>query len=217
MIKVIVFDFDGVLVDSNRIKHDAWYDVFGDLPEEEKRVAFEVFPKVEVRTRYVILDEVFKALGRPEDKRKELVQINAAKYNAITQAGISRYGLIEGARELLEDFSKKYHLYLNSSTPIEALNETVDMLGIRGFFSGIYGRPDTKESALEKIFAKEKVSGSEVVFVGDADFDRNAAAAFDCFFIGIRNDFNGWTENEEFVTVASVRDVAEIIEQTRFR
>lgn len=217
MFKVIVFDFDGVLVDSNRIKHDAWYDVFGDLPEDEKRVAFEVFPKVEVRTRYVILDEVFKALGRPEDKRKELVQIGAAKYNAITQEGIKRYGLIDGAKELLESASKKYHLYLNSSTPIEALNETVDMLGIRGFFSGIYGRPDTKESALEKIFAIENVDGNQTVFVGDAEFDRNAAEAYGCFFIGILSGFTDWTKSEKFVTVDSVREVPKIIEQALLR
>lgn len=211
MIKVIVFDFDGVLADSNRIKNDAWFDVFSDLSENEKQVAFEVFPKVQDRTRYVILDEVFKALGYTEDHRKEQIRIRAANYNAITQVGIARNGLVDGARELLEGLSKKYHLYLNSSTPIEALNETVDMLDIRNYFSGIYGRPETKESALEKIFAFEGINGNAAVFVGDAEADRKAAYAFGCFFVGILSGFNNWTKNENFVTVQSVRDVPRVL------
>ena len=217
MYKIIVFDFDGVLVDSNRIKHEAWYDVFGELPENEKLAAYEFFPKIDGdspnRTRRVILDGVFRALGRPEHQLSELVEIYSAKYNAITQAGILKLGLISGAMKTLEDLSKKYHLYLNSSTPIDALNESVDNLEIRKYFSGIYGRPETKESALEKIFAIENVDGSQVVFVGDAEADRNAAGAYGCFFIGILSGFTNWTKNEKFVTVESVRDIPSIINE----
>ncbi|MEK7090342.1 MAG: HAD hydrolase-like protein [Patescibacteria group bacterium] len=211
MFKVIVFDFDGVLVDSNRIKDEAWSDVFGDLPENEKQVALELFPKVAVRTRYVILDEIFRALGRRDAERITLIRAHAEKYNQITQTGILRKGLIGGVWEALEELSKKYKLYLNSSTPIEALGESVDNLGIGKFFAEIFGRPETKESALEKIFALEQVGGNQTGFVGDGEPDRVAAEAYGCFFIGILSGFTNWTKNEKFVTIDSVRDVPEII------
>lgn len=216
MIKVIIFDFDGVLVDSNRIKHDAWHDVFGDLNPSEKKIALGVYYGVYGLTRRIILENVFKALGRPESQLQDFVEVRSAKYNFITQTGILESGLVAGAKELLEKYCQKYALYINSSTPTDALDETIDNLGIRKYFKEIYGRPETKESALEKIFALEGINGNAAVFVGDAEFDRKAAYAFGCFFIGIRNDFNNWTDREYFVTVGSVRDVRGILEDRPF-
>ena len=213
MIKIVVFDFDGVLVDSNRIKQNAWHAVFAGFSEQEKEIARAHYLGVYASTRRIILENIFKAIGRPESELKNFVEIHSAKYNSITQKRISELGLVAGAKELLEEYSQKFHLYINSSTPKDALDETIDNLGIRKYFKEIYGRPETKESALEKIFAREGIDGSETVFVGDADFDRNAANAYGCFFIGIRNDFNGWTEDEKFVTVESVREVPKIIEE----
>lgn len=217
MIKIIVFDFDGVLVESNRIKHDAWHDVFADLSPIEKKAALDVYYGVYGLTRRIILENVFQALGWPENQLQDFVEVRSAKYNSITQTGILRSGLAAGAKELLEDYCQKFALYINSSTPKDALDETIDNLGIRKYFKEIYGRPETKESALEKIFALEGVTGKETVFVGDAEFDRKAAEAYGCFFIGVRNDFNNWTDREDFVTVESVRGVREILEEQAIR
>ena len=60
-IKVIVFDFDGTLIDSNQLKHDAYYKLF---PSDgfHKEIITEVLGEIFEESRYVILREDRKSV-----------------------------------------------------------------------------------------------------------------------------------------------------------
>src|SRR3989338_7075205 len=119
MIKVIVFDFDGVLVDSNRLKREAWFKLFA--PEEvSDELIMDVLEKVKA-TRYDILREIFMRLGKPEGEIESLVSQYAGRYNDIVQAGIFSMGLNPWAEEILSNLKPKFNLYLNSATSEEVL------------------------------------------------------------------------------------------------
>lgn len=210
MIKVIVFDFDGVLVDSNRLKYEAWFKIF--RPEE---VSHELIRNVLVEvkeTRYDILREIFRRLGAPTEEIESLVVRSAERFNEAVQNGISSMGLNPGVREVLSELKPKFRLYLNSATPEKALLETVERLGIRDSFEEIYGQsePGSKVKNLKKIIEKENFLPQEVSVVGDGEDDMKAAQALGCPFIGVANDWNGWKE-KEFPLVSNLSEIKNLI------
>lgn len=217
MIKVIVFDFDGVLVDSNSLKRAAFYDLFKDAGSIDKKMIDDAWTEIDGqnKTRFEFIRAVFSKSGKSRAELEDLVKLYAEKYDEIVQEGIKSGGLITGAWEVLDNFSRQHRIYIDSATPDTNLQKTVDMLGIRRFLKGVYGKeiiglfsnPDSKKIVLKKIMDSEKVSGDEVLFVGDGEVDRDAASAYSCKFVGIANESNGWTEAEKFITIKSIAEL----------
>ncbi len=219
MIKVVVFDFDGVLVDSNSLKRGAFYDLLVGIHGITKKMVDDTWAEIDGqnKTRFEFIRVVFSKIGKSGGELEGMVKDYSEKYDEIVQKGIKSSGLITGAWETLENLSKTHHIYIDSATPDGNLQKTADMLGIRKFFKGIHGKEvmgfftskDSKKTILKKIMELEKVSGGEVLFVGDGEADREAAEAYSCRFIGIANDFNGWTDHEKFKTIRSVAELTQ--------
>lgn len=211
MIRVIVFDFDGVLVNSNRLKYDAWFEVF---PESEgfSRPLIEQTLREIPETRFEIARVVLSRTQAAGANLEALVAAAAGRYNDIVQKGIASDALIPGAAEALARLASDYALFINSSTPEEALRESVERLGMSRFFRGVYGRPRSKTENLKRIMAETDAGPREIVMVGDGDPDREAAEAIGCRFVGIANDWNGWRERE-FPLIAHINQLLELLPQ----
>lgn len=211
MIKVVVFDFDGVLADSNRLKHDAYFAV---LPESDHSLVNAVFAdKDVVQSRAAVFRAVFAKKGLLAEKLDFEVSRFSGFYNNVVQDGIEKMGLVPGAEDALRKLSDKYALYINSGTPEDALLETVVRLGIGHFFKGVFGRKnlDSKKSeVLKEIMEKEKVLPEEVLMVGDADSDFDAATEACCRFSGVANDFNSW-QKKEFPLIQNISEIVKFL------
>jgi len=212
--KVIVFDFDGVFVDSEPMKESAWWRIFSGYDKKE------ITPLVQKAqrkhgsgkgSRYDILADIFSGLGEERDEVDKLVSEYAQRYNSVVQDEIKKLGLLPGSLDALKALSKKYSLYLNSATPRESLVQTADNLGIRKYFKGIYGMPAGKAVNLAMIAKKENVSAKEIVFVGDGENDWQAAREFGCRFVGFRNSWNKW-DKKDFPLVSGLNEIKRVTE-----
>lgn len=193
-IKVIGFDFDGVIVDSNTLKRDAWFRIF---PQELGITRDEIRESVDrVRdTRYDIIRDILRKKGVPEGKNLEaLVNEYAARF----ADAIKEMRLMPGVLETLPLLRDRFPLYINSATPIEPLRETIERLKIIAYFKDIFGGKDSKEAHLGTIFVREAIPPEELLFVGDGESDLNAARSVGCKFLGVPNEFNKWGKETEF-------------------
>ncbi len=199
MIKIIATDFDGVLVESNKVKEfTAWDELLrtaGFAPPELFWRARERVGKE--GTRYDILRAVFSEIGTDGRSIEPLVQEYAERYNAIVQDALGREGLAPGAAGAIQRLTEKYPLYIISATPEQALRQSVEQLGIIDFFTGVCGAPMSKKDHLRSIFQSSSVSPDEVIFIGDDERDWVAAEEAGCGFVGIPNEFNRWQPDEK--------------------
>jgi len=206
MIKVLMFDFDGVLVDSNNIKRDAFWYMF-DENSKLRDVMRGFVDKNPEATRYEKLNWLFDTLSKPEEEREAFVKKYSDQYNTIIQKGILEKGIFEGAQDMLKQLSEKYPLYISTGTPMKSIEQTLNTLGIRHYFKDIYAKPMTKVESTREILNIHNVQAQEILIVGDGPSDLNAARETGCWFIGIRNDFNGWGSDEVFDTIGHISEL----------
>ena len=209
MIKAIAFDFDGVIVDSNRLKYEAWFRIFPESEGVSHELVRDVLLRIK-QTRYDILQEIFNKLGRTHEQSEQFVATYAMRYNKVVQDAIALGGLIPGVRETLVMLSQHYAIYINSATPETALREAVMRGGIEPFIKKSYGTPASKEENLAMIIEREGIDKEGIVMVGDGEGDFHAARAIGCFFIGVRNESNNWSD-KEFPLVTDLRQIEKII------
>ncbi len=189
-IKVIVFDFDGTLIDSNRLKYDAFFELFSD-DQKHVQIIQSVLSEKKEQSRYIILEEILRQLGhRQAHGIKRKVKTLADRYNDRVVAGAKTCSEMPGASKVLRFLSPRYRLYVSSTTPEDPLKEIIAFRGWALLFEGVFGYPRRKSETIQRIFKREKATGSELLVVGDGESDRQSAAENGCHFVHIKEHFN---------------------------
>ncbi len=185
----IVFDFDGVLVDSNAIKRNAYYEALADLPGSAEAIG-EILdgPTLEPADRYHTMDRILARLGDRNPHAGDRARLTAERvdrYSSICASGLRRCAELPGASRLLARLSESHPLYVNSATPQPILRETVVERGWAAHFRDVLGSPASKVANLQHIAFVEGIELSRILFVGDSDIDRRAAGECGCVFVGV--------------------------------
>src|SRR5256885_10923436 len=163
MIRCLVFDFDGVLVDTNKVKRDAFYTVFSGLGKAGERLISEILARDTDSDRFQIIGSVVDRAVRedlmaPGVNRDELVKDYAAAYTRICEDYASDCPEIPGAGAAISSLASNYPLYIISATPSDPLRRIVANRGWGKWFKGIFGRPGAKLEHLKRVLQSEAIS-----------------------------------------------------------
>lgn len=190
MIKCVVFDFDGTLVDSNDIKRDAFFEVARPWDPSDEVVA-EVFERWPAADRYGKAREIARELMvrklLPGDSDLESWAARLANdYTSKCEAAIASCREMPGASTALEKLSAKgLLLFINSATPVVPLQRLTQLRNWDHFFRAVYGAESTKAKNLMQIARTSGTDRSEMVHVGDQLDDRHGAQQFGCHFVAM--------------------------------
>jgi phosphoglycolate phosphatase len=207
-VKVLIFDFDGVIVDSNRLKRAAWDHVFSDQ-NITPRLVSEIVARNK-GDRHDIVREILAAGGATGHDMDALVDQHSRRFNTLVQHGLLQMGVSPRSRHALVDLSEKYPLYINSATPQAALEETVARLRIGSLFAHVYGSPCSKEENFMRISEREGARMDEMLFVGDSESDWIAAKNAGVSFVGFVNGENNWSD-KEFPLARSLEEINKFV------
>ncbi len=185
MIKVIVFDFDGTLVESNQLKYDAYFELF-PKDDSHAKIMRRVLDTSYEESRYVILEKMLQEFGEPVDGLEERIKILADQYNDIVVEGAKTCSECPGANEVLQQLSFRYTLYLSSTTPENPLHEIIGFRHWNKYFKDIFGYPQKKHETLREIMQREQVNPSQIIVVGDGESDRISAEHVGCHFFDVK-------------------------------
>lgn len=182
----VVFDCDGVLLDSNLIKVRAFKDAvlgLGFHPLDAD--AFEVFVKANFGTSRF---KMFEALLAREDLRiypDVTVDSLVDAYAENLTTSYRKCAETEGMQKVLQSLKQRgIPLYVVSGSVENELRELFIARDLMRFFDGVFGSPTGKSVHLNKIINSLGIRDSQdIVFVGDAEADWKAAVQTDTSFI----------------------------------
>jgi phosphoglycolate phosphatase-like HAD superfamily hydrolase len=181
-LSVIIFDFDGVIVESNGIKDEIFQNIFQRYPEVYEQ-AYNYHTSNVFESRVKKFHFLAKLLG--EEHNDVFINKMLLEFSHLTLEKMKSVSFVNGAKEFLQNFSPRLPLYLASVTPIEDLEIIVSNLDIRQYFKGIYGCPPWKKSdAVLDILRIEGTDAQNVILIGDSAGDQSAATIAGVRFIG---------------------------------
>lgn len=173
-VRAVVFDFDGVIVESNHIKTQAFEHVFSEFPQHaEDMMLFhrENIPASRVEKFSLLM----RCLGRPDDE--SLRQHLAQGFSAFVMERMLDVPFVPGAVELLEFLQDRVPVDLASVTPQDELHEILSRRNLARYFGIAYGCPPWKKGdALLDTAARYQIAPAEILLIGDSVGDQRAAA-----------------------------------------
>ena len=185
---LIVFDFDGVLVDSNNVKADAFAEIYHECGEsivsQIRNHHFENggmsrFKKFQHYHEYFLGEKI----------NIEKLETLAAKFSELVVENVISADWVSGAEQFLEKLNRlQIKCVINSATPQDELRLIVKRRGMSHLFSDVFGSPATKVENLRKIIGRYSVNPSQVTFFGDALSDWEAAHTVKIPFVGVGAD-----------------------------
>jgi phosphoglycolate phosphatase len=214
MIRCVVFDFDGVLVDSNAVKRQAYSDIFSGFGPAAAGAAEAVLRADTEDDRFGIIRAILTALPDPPlgEKLDHLVAEQAERYNRICEEHAGTCPEVGGASAALNRLRRSHPLYLISATPQDPLRRIVARRGWSARFLDVLGRPATKRENLTRVMQREGIEGGAIVFVGDGRRDLEAAREAGCRFVGVRNPFNDF-DPAGLTMIEDLRVLPDLLEQ----
>jgi len=209
--RAVVFDFDGVIVESVDIKNHAFGELFREThPDKvEEILAFQLAnvgaSRLEKFPR--IYDEIL-GIPFPEGELERL----DGEFSRLVFNSVASCPFVRGAPELLARLCEGHELYVASATPAREVCDLVVARGLTRFFRNVYGAPETKKEILGRVLRERRLEPQELLFVGDAANDLSAARAVGVRFIG-RVPRGAETPFAEERGVPGVEDLAQLDEQ----
>lgn len=203
----IIFDCDGVILNSNKIKTESFHKVASQFSTSAADELAEYHTRNGGISRYkkfeYLLSDILNSTFSSAD-----VDALSQQYGALVFSQL----LICEASACLQELSKKQTqqswMVVSGGAQVE-LREVFSQRKISSLFeSGIFGSPDDKD----KILRREIDCGNlkfPAVFLGDSKYDHEAAtrAGLDFIFISGWSEFSGW---ENYVREKNIRSVSSL-------
>lgn len=174
MIKGIIFDFDGVIVESTDIKTEAFAKLFEPEGEDivKKIVSYHKdnmgvsrFDKF----RHIYCNILYREIDNNE------FNILCGRFASLVVDAVIAAPYVKGAQEFLEKNSSLYRFFIVSATPEDEIGDIVRRRGLGRMFKSVYGAPLTKYDAVKKILQEESIGPKNALYIGDAMSDYLAA------------------------------------------
>jgi len=201
-IKCVIFDMDGVIIDSEEIHKKAYYETFNTLNIEVSDTLYKSFTGSSTINAFQRLVAHFNLKNDP----KELVLDKRKRYVNFFENDPNLH-LVAGVEEIIKYFyNKGIVLILASSSAMINIDRVFNRFNLNTYFAAKISGADLKESKPNpEIFNKaailENISKENCVVIEDSDNGITAANDANIFVFGYANKLSeGQTlENADFV------------------
>ncbi len=200
-IKYIIFDFDGTLVNSNKLKEDGFLYLYRKYDKDiQNKIScfhnanmgmnrFEKFKNINEKILNISFSE---SLGK---------KLSDEYFNFIYK-NIKLTEFINGSQEFLENNLMNYSYILCSVTLDKDLKKIVKMKNIESYFKIIKGGPQNKIDIVKNILLQIKKPVNTFLSIGDSLTDLEFSKKLGINFVGVKS-YGSYPFDKNIITISN--------------
>lgn len=185
MLKAVIFDMDGVIIDSEPLHHAAYHKMFDDVNIKVSNEQYESFTGQSTLNVCKLVKDIFKLEETPE----YLVALKRKHYEYIFEND-KTFDLIDGVLDLIKDYHNNgLILILASSASMPSIDRIFNRFHLNPYFKAKLSGADLKASKPHpEIFINAAIASgfknTECIVIEDSTNGIKAANDADIFCVG---------------------------------
>jgi phosphoglycolate phosphatase-like HAD superfamily hydrolase len=203
--KNIIFDFDGVIVNSNEIRIEGFAELFTDYPESEIKKLLKYARENGGISRYIKIRFFFEEIKKMPISEEDVNRL-AHQYSILVTEKVERASSVPGAVEFIDKYSSFYRLAIVSGSDQLELRGICKERDIAKYFCTILGSPIGKSKNIRTLIDVQGWDHEECLYVGDSINDYDAAFLNNVSFLGVNSGAFDWATKP----VPSINDLNEL-------
>lgn len=172
-IKAVIFDFDGVILESASIKTQAFLELFADYPQHQAEILNYHLANTGV-SRYDKFAWIYRELLK-QPLTHDQSQCLGKIFSGMVMDKIMACPFVPGALETLQAVQGQCLMFIASGTPQQELETIVQRRNLSKYFAGIWGEPQKKTEIIDHVISLFNLDREKMLFVGDGISDYQAA------------------------------------------
>jgi phosphoglycolate phosphatase-like HAD superfamily hydrolase len=211
MIEAIIFDFDGVILESINIKSEAFAYIYS---EYEKDIIEKIVAHHRANggmSRYKKFQFYHKNFLNKKITQKD-IKILDKKFSEFVMRKIRQVPFVEGVKNFIETHYQNYQMFISTGAPQYEVEKVAEIRNIKHFFKKIYGSPATKIEHIKSILLENNLHPSQVVFIGDGTTDKISANQTNLHFIARISTVDSALKNEQY-RINDFTEIEKILEK----
>jgi HAD superfamily hydrolase (TIGR01549 family) len=186
-IKTILWDFDGVILDSMAVRDWGFREIFKNFSEEQVSRLLEYHRINGGLSRYVKIRYFYEEiLG--ESITEEKILKYAEKFSALMKQELKNTkNLILDSVTFIKENYQKYNFHIVSGSDQEELRFLCKELAIDLYFISIHGSPTPKKQLVNSLLEQYEYNKNSTCLIGDSINDYEASQKNDISFYGYNN------------------------------
>lgn len=183
----VLWDFDGVLMDSMSVRDEGFRKVLAQYPEQQIIDLMSYHHANGGLSRYVKFRYFFEQI-RKEEADEALLRKLAIEFSDIMlDLLIDPALLIKDSLNFIKRHYKHIPMHIVSGSDGDELRFICKQLQIDHYFQSIHGSPIPKKELIYNLLKRMNYQASKTVLIGDSINDYEAAIANALFFLGYNN------------------------------
>ncbi|MGE0548988.1 MAG: HAD family hydrolase [Kofleriaceae bacterium] len=181
-LRAIVFDFDGVILESAEVKTRAFVELFSSHGTDvQRRVREHHLANLGISRfkKFAWIYEHILAMPLSDEDSKAL----GDRFTALALENVLAAPFVPGAHEALVALAPHHALFVASGTPQAELDLIVERRSLHGLFREVHGTPRDKPTILTDLMDRHGLTPEHVLFIGDGLSDYQAAITTSIAFL----------------------------------
>jgi phosphoglycolate phosphatase-like HAD superfamily hydrolase len=186
--KVVFWDFDGVILESNKIRDKGFEIVLAEFPKEQVRLLLDYHRANGGLSRYVKFRYFFEEIRKEEITNEKLFKLTSKFSNIMKKYLCNKELLNPFILDFIVSNYKNLHMHITSGSDQKELLYLCENLEITKYFDSINGSPTPKDELVRKLLFDNGYESDLCVLVGDSKNDLDAANSNHIKFLCYNNE-----------------------------
>jgi HAD superfamily hydrolase (TIGR01549 family) len=183
----IIWDFDGVILDSDSIREYGFRESLKKFPEDQVELLIEYHKKNGGLSRYNKFRFFFEKILHKKISENDIICLANTFSKIMLKKLTNKKLLIKDSLNFIISNYKTKKMYIASGSDNNELIYLCKELGIFNFFYSIHGSPEHKNNIVKNILKQNQSINKNFVLIGDSINDFEAAKANNIDFYGYNN------------------------------